>query len=53
MNTLAFAPRQMVNITSEIFPDTLHLFASLLVAGIQPEHGRSESSVAVGTATCP
>jgi 5-methylcytosine-specific restriction enzyme subunit McrC len=35
-----FAPQQMASIAAESFPDTLHLFASLLVLGVRTLHRR-------------
>jgi 5-methylcytosine-specific restriction enzyme subunit McrC len=48
-----FAPRQMADVQTEQFPDTLHLFAHLLAVGIRTLHrqGLERGYVAVEEAT--
>jgi 5-methylcytosine-specific restriction enzyme subunit McrC len=35
-----FAPRQMTEVNADLFPDSLHLFSHLLVAGVRTLHRR-------------
>ncbi len=43
-----FAPRQLTNLASEACPDTLHLFARLLAAGVRVLHRRGLDSGYIG-----